>query len=68
MPVSIFNFEIKNMNLTDRLLAYLTIFCNFLLFFSYMSYLANPLISIWISFIGLGYPFILLTNTILLIF
>ena len=55
------------MNLTGRLLAYLTIFFNFFLFFSYLSYLANPISSIWISFVGLGYPFILLSNTILLI-
>ena len=67
MPVSIYNFGIKNMVWTNRLLAYLTIFFNFLLFFSYLSYLANPVSSIWISFLGLGYPLILLSNTILLI-
>ena len=67
MPVSIYNFGIKNLVWTERLLAYLTIFFNFLLFFSYLSYLANPVSSIWISFLGLGYPLILLSNTILLI-
>ena len=67
MPVSIFNFGIKNMNWKWRLLAYITIVFNFLLFFSYLSYLYDPIKSIWLSFLGLMYPILFLINIILLL-
>ena len=67
MPVSIFNFGIKKMTWKSKLLAYLTVLFNFLLFFSYLSYIADPIAAIWVSFLGLGYPIILLINFILLV-
>ena len=51
----------------SKLLAYFTILFNFLLFFSYLSYIADPIAAIWVSFLGLGYPIILLINFILLV-
>ena len=67
MPVSIFNFGIKKMTWKSKLLAYFTILFNFLLFFSYLSYIADPIAAIWVSFLGLAYPLILLINFILLV-
>ena len=53
------------MNWKWRLLAYITIVFNFLLFFSYLSYLADPIKSIWLSFLSLIYPILFLINIIL---
>jgi endonuclease/exonuclease/phosphatase family metal-dependent hydrolase len=53
------------MNWRWKLLAYTTIVFNLLLIFSYLSYLADPINSIWLSFLGLVYPVIFLTNIIL---
>ena len=40
-------------------------FFNFLLFFSYLSYLADPINSIWLSFLSLIYPILFFINIIL---
>ena len=55
------------MNWKWRLLAYITIVFNFLLFFSYLSYLSDPIKTIWLSFLGLMYPILFLINIILLL-
>lgn len=67
MQVRIFRFGLKNMGWKGKALAYITVVFNFLLFFSYLAYLSDPLRSTWISFTGLFYPIIFLFNILLLI-
>tara|TARA_Y100000385_G_scaffold26644_1_gene25316 strand:+ start:1071 stop:2195 length:1125 start_codon:yes stop_codon:yes gene_type:complete len=62
MQVKIFKFGLKNMSLRGKLLAYLTILFNFLLFFSYLAYLSNPTKAVWIAFMGLAYPPLIFIN------
>ena len=50
------------MSIRGKLIAYLTILFNFLLFFSYLAFLADPTKAVWIAFTGLAYPIILLIN------
>lgn len=50
------------MSLRGKLLAYLTILFNFLLFFSYLAYLSNPTKAVWIAFMGLAYPPLIFIN------
>jgi endonuclease/exonuclease/phosphatase family metal-dependent hydrolase len=65
MPVRIFKFGIKKMSLRGKFFAYLTIFFNFLLFFSYLAYLSDPSKAVWIAFMGLAYPSLILINIFL---
>ena len=65
MPVSIFNFGVKNMSWRGKIFAYLTIFFNFLLFFSYLAFLSDPTKNSGIAFLGLAYPIIVTINLIL---
>ena len=67
MQARIFRFGLKNMGWKGKTLAYITVVFNFLLFFSYLAYLSDPLRSTWISFTGLFYPIIFLFNILLLI-
>ena len=67
MQARIFRFGLKNMGWKGKTLAYTTVVFNFLLFFSYLAYLSDPLRSTWISFTGLFYPIIFLFNILLLI-
>ena len=67
MQARIFRFGLKNMGWKGKTLAYITVVFNFLLFFSYLAYLSDPLRSTWISFTGLFYPIILIFNIFLLI-
>ena len=62
MRVKIFKLGIKSMSIRAKLIAYLTILFNFLLFFSYLAFLADPTKAVWIAFTGLAYPIILLIN------
>jgi len=65
MPVSIFNFGVKKMSWRGKMFAYLTIFFNFLLFFSYLAFLSDPTKNSGIALLGLAYPIIFLINLIL---
>ena len=67
MPAKIFSFGLKHMSSKGKLFAYLTVIFNFLLFFSYLGYLANPLKSSWIPFVALLYPLILFINFFLVL-
>tara|TARA_B100000609_G_scaffold197244_1_gene194251 strand:- start:884 stop:2017 length:1134 start_codon:yes stop_codon:yes gene_type:complete len=67
MPAKIFSFGLKHMSSKGKLFAYLTVVFNFLLFFSYLGYLANPLKSSWIPFVALLYPLILFINFFLVL-
>ncbi len=67
MPAKIFSFGLKHMSTKGKLFAYLTVLFNFLLFFSYLGYLANPLKSSWIPFVALIYPLILFINFFLVL-
>ena len=67
MQARIFRFGLKNMGWKGKTLAYITVVFSFLLFFSYLAYLSDPLRSTWISFTGLFYPIIFLFNILLLI-
>ena len=62
MQVRIFRFGLKNMSWKGKVLAYLTVLFNFLLFFSYLAYLSDPERTVWIAFTGLLYPILLLIN------
>ena len=53
------------MSLRGKFFAYLTIFFNFLLFFSYLAYLSDPSKAVWIAFMGLAYPSLILINIFL---
>jgi endonuclease/exonuclease/phosphatase family metal-dependent hydrolase len=64
MPVSIFNFGVKNMSWRGKIFAYLTIFFNFLLFFSYLAFLSDPTKNSGIAFLGLAYPIIFIINLV----
>ena len=64
MQVKIFKFGLKKMSLRGKLLGYLTILFNFLLFFSYLAYLSNPTKAVWIAFMGLAYPPLIFINTL----
>ena len=65
MPVSIFNFGVKNMSWRGKIFAYLTIVFNLLLFFSYLAFLSDPTKNSGIAFLGLAYPIIVTINLIL---
>tara|TARA_B100001287_G_scaffold9572_1_gene7438 strand:- start:375 stop:1499 length:1125 start_codon:yes stop_codon:yes gene_type:complete len=65
MQVKIFKFGLKELSFRGKLLAYLTILFNFLLFFSYLAYLANPSKAVWIAFMGLAYPPLIFINILL---
>ena len=64
MQAKIFKFGLKKMSLRGKLLGYLTILFNFLLFFSYLAYLSNPTKAVWIAFMGLAYPPLIFINTL----
>lgn len=53
------------MSKRGKLLAYLTIVFNALLFFSYLSYLSDPSRAVWIAFTGLAYTPLLILNILL---
>ena len=65
MPVSIFNFGVKNMSWRGKIFAYLTIVFNLLLFFSYLAFLSDPTKNSGIAFLGLAYPILVTINLIL---
>ncbi len=65
MPVSIFNFGVKNMSWRGKIFAYLTIVFNLLLFFSYLAFFSDPTRNSGIAFLGLAYPIIVTINLIL---
>ena len=53
------------MSWRGKIFAYLTIVFNFLLFFSYLSFLSDPSKNYGIAFLGLAYPIILTINLVL---
>jgi endonuclease/exonuclease/phosphatase family metal-dependent hydrolase len=65
MPVSIFNFGVKNMSWRGKIFAYLTIVFNLLLFFSYLAFFSDPTKNSGIAFLGLAYPILVTINLIL---
>ena len=65
MPVSIFNFGVKNMSWRGKIFAYITIVFNLLLFLSYLAFLSDPTRNSGIAFLGLAYPIIVTINLIL---
>ena len=65
MPVSIFNFGVNKMSWKGKILAYLTIAFNLLLFLSYLAFFSDPTKNSGIAFLGLGYPLIFLINLVL---
>ncbi len=45
-----------------KIFAFITLLCNFFLFFSYMAFLSDPIKTSWIAFTGLTYPLIVIIN------
>ncbi|MBM78659.1 MAG: hypothetical protein CL846_09265 [Crocinitomicaceae bacterium] len=65
MPVKIFKSIVKKLNWKNKVIAYITLAFNFLLFFSYFAYLSDPTRTTWIAFTGLFYPILLIVNILL---
>ncbi len=53
------------MSWVNRIIAYITLFFNFFLLFSYVAYLSDPIRTTWIAFTALVYPILITTNIVL---